>query len=123
MNDFEVREVLFRSKKSKTDICPCCRVVDDTAHFLFSCVSYQEHRRSVIKELQNQNIDETLGWFAKLRKQACDKRVGWLYCKHRLILITLQSSPACLLCQFYLYYLLCSGINDRKSSVLPHPEG
>ena len=43
MNDFEVREVLFRSKKSKSDICPYCRVVDDTAHFLFSCVSYQEH--------------------------------------------------------------------------------
>ena len=60
MNDFEVREVLFRSKKSKTDICPYCRVVDATAHFLFSCVSYQEHRRSFIKELQNQNIDETL---------------------------------------------------------------
>ena len=60
MNDFEVREVLFRSKKSKTDICPYCRVVDDTAHYLFSCVSYQEHRRSFIKELQNQNIDETL---------------------------------------------------------------
>ena len=40
MNDFEVREVLFRSKKSKTDICPCCRVLDDTAYFLFSCVSY-----------------------------------------------------------------------------------
>ena len=60
MNDFEVREVLFRSKKSKTDICPFCRVVDDTAHFLFSCVSYQKHRRSFIKELQNQNIDETL---------------------------------------------------------------
>ena len=38
MNDFEVREVLFRSKKSKTDVCPHCRVVDDTAHFLFSCV-------------------------------------------------------------------------------------
>ena len=33
VNDFEVREVLFRSKKSKTDICPYCRVVDDTAHF------------------------------------------------------------------------------------------
>ena len=60
MNDFEVREVLFRSKKSKTDICPYCRVVDNTAHFLFSCVSYQKHRRSFIKELQNQNIDETL---------------------------------------------------------------
>ena len=59
MNDFEVREVLFRSKESKTDICPNCRVVNDTAH-LFSCVSYQEHRRSTIKELQNQNIDETL---------------------------------------------------------------
>ena len=27
MNDFEVREVLFRSKKIKTDICPYCRVV------------------------------------------------------------------------------------------------
>ena len=39
MNDFEVREVLFRSKKSKTDICPYCRVVDDT------CVSYQEQGR------------------------------------------------------------------------------
>ena len=24
MNDFEVREVLFSSKKSKTDICPFC---------------------------------------------------------------------------------------------------
>ena len=59
MDDFEVREVLFRSKKSKTDICPYCRVVDDTAN-LFSCVSYQEHRRSFIKEHQNQNIDETL---------------------------------------------------------------
>ena len=40
MNDFEVREVLFRNNKSKTDICPYCRVVDDTAQFLFSCVSY-----------------------------------------------------------------------------------
>ena len=60
MNDFEVRDVLSRSKKSKTDICLYCRVVDDTAHFLFSCVSYQEQRRSFIKELQNQNIDETL---------------------------------------------------------------
>ena len=60
MNDFEVREVLFRSKKSKTDICSNCRVVDDTAHFLSSCVSYQEHRRSFIKELQNQNIDGKL---------------------------------------------------------------
>ena len=60
MNDFEVREVLLRSKKSKTDICPFCRVVDDTAPFLFSCVSYQEHRRNFIKELQSQNIDETL---------------------------------------------------------------
>ena len=35
-------------------------VVDDTAHLIFSCVSYQEHRKSFIKELQNQNIDETL---------------------------------------------------------------
>ena len=59
-NDFEVREVLFRSKKSKTDICPYCKVVDDTAHFLFSCVSYQEHRRNFIKELKNQKIDETI---------------------------------------------------------------
>ena len=50
MKDFEVREVLFRSKRSNTDICPHCRSVDDTAHFLFSCVSYQEHRRSLIKE-------------------------------------------------------------------------
>ena len=33
VNDFEVREVFFRSEKSKTDICPYCRVVDDTAHF------------------------------------------------------------------------------------------
>ena len=39
MNDFEVREILFRSQESKTDICPYCRVVDDTAHFLLSCVS------------------------------------------------------------------------------------
>ena len=38
MNDFEVREVLFRSNKSDTDNCPYCRVVDDTAHFLLSCV-------------------------------------------------------------------------------------
>ena len=60
MNDFEIREVLFRSSKSKTDICPYCRVVDDTAHFLVSCVSYQEHRKSFIKELKKQKIDETL---------------------------------------------------------------
>ena len=33
MNDFEVREVSFRSNESKTDICPYCRVVDDTAHY------------------------------------------------------------------------------------------
>ena len=46
LNDFEVREVLFRSKNGKTDFCPDCIVVDDTAHFLFSCVSYQEHRKS-----------------------------------------------------------------------------
>ena len=58
MNDFAVREVLLRSQKSKTDIYPFCRVVDETAHFLFSCVSYQEHRRSFIKELENQKIDE-----------------------------------------------------------------
>ena len=31
MNDFEVREVLFRSKKSKTDICPYCRVTRNKA--------------------------------------------------------------------------------------------
>ena len=60
MNDFDLREVLFRSNKSKTDICPYCKVVDDFAHFLFSCVSYQEHRMSFIKELKNQNLDETL---------------------------------------------------------------
>ena len=72
MNDFEVREVLFRSKKSKTDICPYCRVVDDIAHFLFSCVSHQEHRKSFIKELQNQNIDETL--------------VGLLNCKNKHVI-------------------------------------
>ena len=41
MKDFEVREVLCRSKKSKTDIFPYCRVVDDTAHYLFCYVSYQ----------------------------------------------------------------------------------
>ena len=35
MNDFEEREVSFKSNKSKTDICPYCRVVDDTAHFFF----------------------------------------------------------------------------------------
>ena len=60
MNDFEVREVLFSSIKSKTDICPYCRVVDDTAHFLISCASYQEHRRSFIEELKNQKIGHTL---------------------------------------------------------------
>ena len=52
-------EVLFRSHKSKTNICPFCRVVDDTAHFLFSRVSYQEHRKNFI-DLQNQNVEETL---------------------------------------------------------------
>ena len=60
MNDFEVREVLFRSNKRKAGICPYCEVVDDSAHFLFSCVSYQEHRRSFIKEPKNQKNDETL---------------------------------------------------------------
>ena len=61
MNDFEVREVLFRSNKSKIDFCPYCRVVDDFAPFLLSCVSYQEHRRSFIKELENfLKNDETL---------------------------------------------------------------
>ena len=57
---FEVREVLLRSNRSKTDICPYCRVVDDTAHFLFSCVSYQEHRRSFIKEPKNQKKTKRL---------------------------------------------------------------
>ena len=47
MNDVEVREVLFRSKKSKTNMCPYCRVVDGTAHFSFSCVSYQEWVRDI----------------------------------------------------------------------------
>ena len=51
MKDFEVREVLFRIYKSKADICRYCRVVDDTAHFIFSCVSHQEHRTSFNKEL------------------------------------------------------------------------
>ena len=60
MNDFETREVLFLSNSSKTDICPYCRVVDDTAHFLFSCVSYQEHRMSFIEELKIKKFDETL---------------------------------------------------------------
>ena len=60
MNDFEVGEVLFRSKKIKTDICPWCKTVDDTAHFLFSCVSYHEQRRNFIQELKNQQIDENL---------------------------------------------------------------
>ena len=50
--DSEVREVLFRSNKSKIDICSFCRVVDDTAHFLFSCVSYQEHRRVSLGSLK-----------------------------------------------------------------------
>ena len=57
MNDFEV---LFRSNKSKTDICLYCKVVDDTAHFLFSCLSYQEHRSSFIEELKNRKLGETL---------------------------------------------------------------
>ena len=39
MNDFEVREVLFRSNKSKTDICPYCKVVDDTRHLIFLCLT------------------------------------------------------------------------------------
>ena len=75
INDFEVREVLFRSNESKTDICPYCRVVDDTAHFLFSCVSYQEYRRSFIKELKNQNIDKKL--------------VGLLNCENRHVISAL----------------------------------
>ena len=79
-NDFEIREVLFRSKKSKTDICPYCRVVDDSAHFLFSCVSYQEHRRCFIKELQNQNIVETL--------------VGLLNCENKHVINALASFSA-----------------------------
>ena len=59
-NAFQVRKVLFRSNKSKTDNCPYCRVVNDTAHFFLFCVSYQEHRRSFIKVLINKKIDETL---------------------------------------------------------------
>ena len=75
MNDFEVREVFFRSKKSKIDVCPYCRVVNDTAHFLFSCVSYQEHRKSFIRELKNQKIEETL--------------VGLLNCENKHVISTL----------------------------------
>ena len=60
MNDFEVGEVLFRSGKIKTDICPYCKTVDDTAHFLFSCVLYQKNRLNFIKELKSQQIDESL---------------------------------------------------------------
>ena len=63
LNDFEVREVLFRINTNETGICPYCRVVDDTAHFLFSCVSYQEHRGCFIEELKNQKL--TKRWFAK----------------------------------------------------------
>ena len=75
MNDFEVREVLFRSHKSKTNICPFCRVVDDTAHSLFSCVSYQEHRRIFIKEPKNQKFDKT--------------RVSLLNCKNKHVISAL----------------------------------
>ena len=57
MNDFEVREVLFRSKKSKTDICPYYRVVDDTAQFLFSCVAYQEHQGVSLRSFKSKLID------------------------------------------------------------------
>ena len=98
LKDFEEREVLFGSNKSKTDIFPYCRVVNDTTNFLFSCVSYQEHRRSFIEELRNQKVDETL-----VSLLNCEKKhvISWLYCKHRLSLITLQSSLAFLLCQFY----------------------
>ena len=79
MNDFEVRGVLFRSKKSKTDICPYCRVVDDTAHFLFFCVSYQDNRRSFINELKNQNIDETLvGWLNGENKHVISALAGFI---------------------------------------------
>ena len=59
INDIEVREVLFKSNKSKTYFCPYCRVVDDTAHFLFPSVSYQGHRRSFNSELKNHRIEET----------------------------------------------------------------
>ena len=60
INDFEVGEVLYRSKKTKTEICPYCKTVDDMAHFLFSCVLYHEQRSNFILELQNQNIEENL---------------------------------------------------------------
>ena len=46
MNDFEVREVLFGSKKSKTDICHHCRVFDETAHFFFP-VSHTKNTEGV----------------------------------------------------------------------------
>ena len=59
MNDFEVREVLFRSKKSKTDICPHCRVVDDTAHCLFSSHTKNTEGAS-LRSLKSRKTDETL---------------------------------------------------------------
>ena len=125
VNVIEVRDVLFRSNKNKAGICPYCRIVDDTAHFLYSCVSQQEHRRSFIKELKNQKIDKTL--------------VCLLNCviKHIIsvlaaLLALLQASiisynPAVLTClssvSILLYCFLCSGISFRKSIVLQHPEG
>ena len=53
-------EMVEENLKEQNRCLPYCRVVDDTAQFLFSYVSYQEHQKSFIKELQSQNIDETL---------------------------------------------------------------
>ena len=77
MNDFEVGEVLFGSGKIKTDICPHCKTVDDTAHFLFSCVLHQENRMNFIKELKSQQIDENL--------------VSLLNCENMQVIVTLSS--------------------------------
>ena len=92
-------------------------------HIPYFPVSHTKKTEGVLLRSFKIKNRRNASWFAKLRKQACYERVGWLYCKHRIILITLQSSFAFFLCQFYLYYLLCSEINDRKSFVLPHPEG
>ena len=60
-NDFEVREVLFRSNISKTDVCPYCRAVDDTAHFYFP-VSHPKNTEGVSLRSSKINIPwETLG--------------------------------------------------------------
>ena len=57
----------------------------------------------------------------ELRKQACYKRVGWLDCRHRLMLMTQQPSLAFLLCQCYytIFFVLESMIESHLYCHIP----